>query len=82
MANAALPGGRAAVKALWLEHGALRPLGTLDLKSTQRSTVRADTARLAVDELRLMGSRCGPFPRALELLASGELDLEALIDHR
>ena len=33
--------------------------------------------------LRLVASRCGPFPRALEPLASGgELDVQALIDDR
>ncbi len=62
--------------------GALRPRGTLVLKSTLSSAARADTARLVVDELRLVGSRCGPFPRALELLASGELDVQPLIDER
>jgi threonine dehydrogenase-like Zn-dependent dehydrogenase len=33
-----------------------------------------------VDEVRLLGSRCGPFDQALALLASGSIDLGYMID--
>lgn len=55
-----------------------RPLGTLILKSTCAAGTDFNTAPFVVDELRIIGSRCGPFPPALELLATG-LDLTKLI---
>lgn len=55
-----------------------RPLGTLILKSTCAAGTDFNTAPFVVDELKIIGSRCGPFPPALELLASG-LDLTPLI---
>eukprot|EP00908_Phaeocystis_cordata_P016766 Transcript_28082.p1 GENE.Transcript_28082~~Transcript_28082.p1 ORF type:complete len:291 (-),score=141.22 Transcript_28082:220-1092(-) len=55
-----------------------RPLGTLVLKSTCAAGADFNTAPFVVDELRIVGSRCGPFPPALELLAAG-LDLTPLI---
>jgi threonine dehydrogenase-like Zn-dependent dehydrogenase len=35
-----------------------------------------------VDEITLVGSRCGRFGPALRLLAQGKLDVRSLIDHR
>ena len=55
-----------------------RPLGTLVLKSTCAAGADFNTAPFVVDELRIMGSRCGPFEPALALLADG-LDLTPLI---
>ena len=46
---------------------ALRPQGTLVLKSTYAEPLKLDTAPLVVDELQLVGSRCGPFDAALRL---------------
>ena len=63
-----------------IARAAVRPRGTLVLKSTYRGTVPVDLSRIAVDEIRLLGSRCGPFERALALLADGTLDLGYLID--
>jgi threonine dehydrogenase-like Zn-dependent dehydrogenase len=54
------------------------PLGTLVLKSTCAAGADFNTAPFVIDELRVAGSRCGPFEPALELLASG-LDLTPLI---
>ena len=61
---------------------ALRARGTLVLKSTYRDRVTLDATRLVVDEIRLVGSRCGPFDKAMSLLARGDLDVETLIDAR
>lgn len=61
---------------------ALRPRGTLVLKSTYAGRLTLDASSMVVDELTLVGSRCGPFPPALRLLASGRLDPTPLIDAR
>lgn len=61
---------------------ALRPAGTLVLKSTYTGRLSLDIAGLVVDEITLIGSRCGPFDPAVELLARGEVDVEPLIDAR
>ncbi len=61
---------------------ALRPRGTLVMKSTADTAPTIDAPRLVVDELRLVGSRCGPFQRALDLLAAGSVNAESLIDAR
>ena len=58
----------------------VRACGTLVLKSTVTHPIAWDTNRLVVDELRVEGSRCGPFEPALELLASGRLDPRPLIE--
>jgi len=70
------PGGLA------LARRAVRPRGTLVLKSTYPEPVALDLAALVVDEVRLLGSRCGPFPPALRLLQRGLVDPLPLIDAR
>ena len=59
---------------------ALRPRGKLILKSTYAGNLSLDTSSLVVDEITLIGSRCGPFVPALELLATGKVDVQYLID--
>jgi threonine dehydrogenase-like Zn-dependent dehydrogenase len=61
---------------------ALRPRGTLVLKSTYRGEVTLDLAPFVVDEITVVGSRCGPFAPALELLARGKIDPVPLIEAR
>lgn len=61
---------------------ALRPRGTLVLKSTYAGKLSLDASALVVDEITLIGSRCGPFPKALELLAQGKVDVQPLIQAR
>ena len=61
---------------------ALRPRGTLVLKSTYAGQLTFDASSLVVDEITLIGSRCGPFPAALQLLACGQVDVEPLIHAR
>ncbi len=55
------------------------PRGTLALKSTFHGTVEMETWPIVVREMTLVGSRCGPFPRALELLRKSKVDLRPLI---
>lgn len=56
-----------------------RPRGTLVLKSTFHGGVNVDLSRLVVDEISLIGSRCGRFESALALLATGAVDPAPLI---
>jgi threonine dehydrogenase-like Zn-dependent dehydrogenase len=60
--------------------GLLRPRGTLVLKSTYHGLLSLDAAPIVIDELTLIGSRCGPFERAIPALASGTVDPAPLID--
>jgi len=60
----------------------LRPRGTLVLKSTYHGLPQADLTQVAVNEVTVTGSRCGPFDVALRLLANGLVDVESLIEAR
>lgn len=64
-----------------LARRALRAAGTLILKSTYASSAEIDLSGLVVDEITLIGSRCGPFGPALDRLRLG-LDPSPLIDGR
>jgi threonine dehydrogenase-like Zn-dependent dehydrogenase len=57
----------------------VRPRGTVVLKSTFVGHAPLDPTLLVVPEVRLVGSRCGPFPTALRLLERGGLDPRPLI---
>ena len=57
----------------------LRPRGTLVLKSTYHSNLSVDMSALVVDEITLVGSRCGPFAPALRLLERGLVDPRPMI---
>lgn len=61
---------------------ALRPRGTLVLKSTYAGALTFDASALVVDEITLIGSRCGPFKPALQLLAENQVDVKHLIQSR
>ncbi len=65
-----------------LARRALRPRGTLVMKSTYAGALTLDASGLVVDEITLVGSRCGPFAPALRLLAEGKVDPRPLIDAR
>lgn len=60
----------------------VRPRGTLVLKTTAAHAAPLDLAPLVVNEVSLVGSRCGPFPPALDLLARGEIDVEGMVQAR
>jgi threonine dehydrogenase-like Zn-dependent dehydrogenase len=57
----------------------LRPRGSLVLKSTFHGETRVAASRIVVDEISVIGSRCGRFEPALELLARDAVDVESLI---
>lgn len=65
-----------------LARSALRPRGTLVLKSTYAGEVTLDLSPFVVDEITIVGSRCGPFAPALRLLESGRVDPTPLIAAR
>ena len=60
----------------------LHPRGILVLKSTFHGKTEIDAAPLVVNEISVVGSRCGRFAPALELLKSGAVDVESLIDEQ
>lgn len=60
----------------------VRPRGTLILKSTYHGLPQADLTRVVVDEIKVIGSRCGPFETALSALARGQVDTASLIQNR
>ncbi len=58
----------------------IRPRGTLVLKSTVAQAHTLSLAPLVINEVTVVGSRCGPFPPALQALAQGHLSVAPLID--
>jgi len=68
------PGGLAAARRL------LRSGGTLVLKSTYHGPVEVDFSAMVVDEIQVVGSRCGPFAPALRMLAQGLIDVSSLVE--
>jgi threonine dehydrogenase-like Zn-dependent dehydrogenase len=58
------------------------PRGTLILKSTVHGEVPLDTAALVVNEITLVGSRCGRFAPALRLLRQGKIQTAGMISAR
>lgn len=59
-----------------------KPRGTIILKSTFSTTESLDLSPVVVNEINLIGSRCGPFADALALLTSHALPITMLIDGR
>lgn len=57
----------------------LRAAGILVLKSTFAGDVSVNLSSLVVDEIHLIGSRCGPFRPALHMMESGQVNLQPLI---
>jgi alcohol dehydrogenase len=70
------PGGYAVARRL------VRPRGTIVLKSTIRGQIDADLTSVVVDEVVLLGSRCGPFGPALRLLAQDLVRVVPMISNR
>jgi len=70
------PEGYAAARRL------VRPRGAIVLKSTYHGSLEANLTMVVVDEVTLVGSRCGPFAPALRLLERGLVDVVPLIQAR
>lgn len=71
------PGGFAAARRI------VRPRGTIVLKSTyEGEALPVNLTEIVVDEITLIGSRCGPFEPAIRLLANRQIDVESLIQAR
>lgn len=56
-----------------------KPRGVLVLKSTVASGKELNLAPIVIDEITVLGSRCGQFPAALRLLKSGKVDFSPMI---
>jgi threonine dehydrogenase-like Zn-dependent dehydrogenase len=65
-----------------LARKALRPRGTLVLKSTYRGEMTINLSPFVVDEITVIGSRCGPFAPALRLMEMKQVDPSALVAAR
>ncbi len=59
---------------------AVRPRGTIVLKSTYQGNMSVNFSTLVVDEIQLLGSRCGPFAPAIRLLEKNLITPTPLID--
>ncbi|MDQ3063964.1 MAG: alcohol dehydrogenase, partial [Acidobacteriota bacterium] len=57
----------------------LKPRGKLVLKSTFHGETKWQAWRVVVDEITIVGSRCGRFQPALDLLKNNSVDVECLI---
>jgi threonine dehydrogenase-like Zn-dependent dehydrogenase len=62
----------------------VRPQGTVVVKSTCAGDTPRDLDwnRVVVDEVTIVGSRCGPFDRAIDLLVAGAVDVASLVSAR
>ena len=57
----------------------VRPRGTVVVKSTFHGETSVSFSPLVVDEITIVGSRCGPFRRAIELLEAGAINVKPLL---
>jgi threonine dehydrogenase-like Zn-dependent dehydrogenase len=64
---------------IFLARKAIRPRGTMVLKSTYKGDLSVNFSSIVVDEINLVGSRCGPFEPALRLMESRQVDPTVLI---
>jgi threonine dehydrogenase-like Zn-dependent dehydrogenase len=62
--------------------GMVRPRGTIVLKTTVAGEQTLAWAPFVIDEITLVGSRCGPFDRALKALSEGRVTVAPLISER
>lgn len=58
----------------------VRPRGTLVLKSTYAASPQADLSHIVIDEITVVGSRCGPFSAALRLMQANLVDVTSMIE--
>ena len=60
----------------------VRPRGTIVLKTTVAGTQQMPWAPIVIDEVTIVGSRCGPFDRALDALEAGSVSVLPMISER
>lgn len=60
----------------------VRPQGTVVLKTTIADTQQLSLAPVVIDEIKVIGSRCGPFKKAIQALSSGQIEVSSLITSR
>jgi threonine dehydrogenase-like Zn-dependent dehydrogenase len=58
----------------------VKPRGRVVLKSTFCEDVDLDVSSIVIDEVEIIGSRCGPFSEAISVLASREIDVREMVD--
>jgi threonine dehydrogenase-like Zn-dependent dehydrogenase len=57
----------------------VRPRGTVVMKSTVHDSVAMNTAPIIVNEITLVGSRCGRFEPAIEMLGTKKVDVTGML---
>ncbi len=60
----------------------VRPRGTVVMKTTVADAHQLSLAAVVIDEIRIVGSRCGPFDKAIQALAEKRVDVSGLITDR
>jgi threonine dehydrogenase-like Zn-dependent dehydrogenase len=60
----------------------VRPRGTVVMKTTVAGAQPVNLAPLVIDEINVLGSRCGPFPEAISALAAREVEVMPLVSKR
>ena len=60
----------------------VEPRGTVVMKTTVASEHHVSLAPIVIDEINVLGSRCGPFGLAIQMLEADRFDLSGLITHR
>jgi threonine dehydrogenase-like Zn-dependent dehydrogenase len=60
----------------------VRPRGTIVLKSTYVDKAQLDLSSTVVNEVTVLGSRCGPFPDAIHALARQDIDVDSMISRQ
>ena len=60
----------------------VRPRGTIVLKTTVAGTQQMPWAPIVIDEVTIVGSRCGPFDRAIEALEAGSISVLPMVSER
>ncbi|MFB0565844.1 MAG: alcohol dehydrogenase catalytic domain-containing protein [Candidatus Aminicenantaceae bacterium] len=58
----------------------IKPKGKIVLKSTFKGFARVDISKIVVDEIQLIGSRCGPFQKAIDVLSKELIEVDRMID--
>jgi threonine dehydrogenase-like Zn-dependent dehydrogenase len=58
----------------------VRPKGIVVLKSTYHGNPCIDVSKIVVNEVNLIGSRCGLFSKAIKLLEDKKINVEDMID--